>query len=124
MPQTYLLWAAALGFLGVAAGAFAAHGLKPRLSAEMLAIFETAVRYQMYHVAALLGTAWAIQNTSGEAALWAGRLFIAGTLIFSGSLYVLSLTGVRWLGAVTPIGGAAFLAGWVCLAWAGFGFSK
>ena len=120
MPQTYLLWAAVLGFVGVAAGAFGAHGLKPRLSEEMLAVFETAVRYQMYHAAALLGTAWAIQNSSGDAALWAGRFFIAGTLIFSGSLYILSLTGIRWLGAVTPIGGVAFLAGWACLAWAAF----
>ena len=118
MLSGYLLWAAILGFVGVAAGAFGAHGLKTRLSAEMLAVFETAVRYQMYHALALLGAVWVAQHTSGASALWACRFFIAGVLIFSGSLYLLTLTGVRWLGAITPIGGAALLAGWACLAWA------
>lgn len=105
-------------FLGVAAGAFGAHGLRSRLDAEMLAVFEVGVRYQMYHALALLMTAWAASRWPGVATHAAGFLFIAGTVIFSGSLYLLSLSGLKWLGAITPLGGAAFLAGWLCLAWA------
>jgi uncharacterized membrane protein YgdD (TMEM256/DUF423 family) len=104
--------------LGVAAGAFGAHALRARLSAEMLAIWETAVRYQMFHALALLAVAWAATRWPGSATTAAGWLFVAGTLVFSGSLYLLSLFGLRWLGAVTPIGGLAFLAGWGCLIWA------
>ena len=98
-----------LGFLGVAAGAFGAHGLRSRLSPEMLVVFETAVRYQMYHVFALLITAAAIGRI-GDARLLsiAGWSFIAGTLLFSGSLYALVFTGMSGLGAITPIGGLAF----------------
>ncbi|MGH8617780.1 MAG: DUF423 domain-containing protein [Burkholderiales bacterium] len=105
-------------FLGVALGAFAAHGLKPHLAADLLAVFEVGVRYQMYHALALLAVAWACAQRPCRLAVVAGWLFVAGTVLFSGSLYALSLTGVRWLGAVTPVGGAAFLAGWLCLAWA------
>jgi uncharacterized membrane protein YgdD (TMEM256/DUF423 family) len=105
-------------FLAVALGAFGAHGLKERLAPEMLAVFETGVRYQMYHALALLAVAWACTRWPGTVVNVGGWLFVAGTLLFSGSLYVLALSGVRWLGAITPIGGLALLAGWLCLAWA------
>jgi uncharacterized membrane protein YgdD (TMEM256/DUF423 family) len=108
---------AALAFLGVAAGAFAAHALRPRLSSESLAIFETAVRYQIYHALALFAVAWAYDRWPAAQLAWAGVLFLAGVVIFSGSLYLLVLTGARWWGAVTPLGGLAFLAGWALLAW-------
>ena len=116
MDRLFFLIGALSAFVGVAAGAFGAHGLKSRLSEELLAIFETGVRYQMYHAFALFAAAWAHTRWPGTLATASGWLFLAGTLIFSGSLYVLSLTGQRWLGAVTPIGGLAFLAGWLCLA--------
>lgn len=103
--------------LGVAAGAFGAHALKERLDAAALATFEIGVRYQMYHALGLLAAAWAVTRWPVPQATWAGWLFVAGTVIFSGSLYVLALSGVRWLGAITPIGGVLFLAGWLCLAW-------
>jgi uncharacterized membrane protein YgdD (TMEM256/DUF423 family) len=117
MDRTFLLLGALLGFLGVAFGAFGAHALKSRLSPEMLAIFETGVRYQMYHVFAMLIVAAAIGRI-GEAGLLviAGWFFFAGILLFSGSLYALALTSVGILGAVTPIGGLLFLIGWGCLA--------
>ncbi len=103
--------------LAVALGAFGAHGLRTRLSPEMLAVYETGVRYQMYHALALLAVAWAAARWPGAAlTVWAGWMFVAGTVLFSGSLYVLALTGRAWLGAVTPFGGVAFIAGWVCLA--------
>src|SRR6185436_11250635 len=99
-------------------GAFAAHGLKARLAPEMLAVFETGARYQMYHALALLAVAWGHARWPGAFMSAAGWLFVAGTLLFSGSLYALGLSGVRTFGAVTPVGGAAFLAGWLCMAWA------
>ena len=105
-------------FVAVAAGAFGAHGLKSRLSAEMLAIFETAVRYQIYHAFALLVVAWASTRFSNSLGFVSGWLFVVGIVLFSGSLYLLSLTETRWLGAITPLGGVAFLGGWLCLAWA------
>jgi len=106
------------GFLAVGLGAFGAHALKTRLSPELLSTFEVGVRYQMYHALALLAVGWAATRWPGTFVNASGWLFVAGTVVFSGSLYVLSLTGMRWLGAITPIGGAAFLAGWLCLAWA------
>lgn len=109
-----------MALLGVAAGAFGAHGLKSRLTPEMLAVFETGVRYQLVHALALLAVAWACTRWPGRAASAAGFLFLSGIVVFSGSLYLLALTGVRSFGAVTPIGGVAFLAGWACLAWAGW----
>ena len=117
MAKTYLLIAALNGFLAVALGAFGAHGLKQRLSPDLLAVFQTGVQYHFYHTLALLLVAalmllWP-QNT---ALRWSALLFCIGMLIFSGSLYVLSITGVRWLGAITPLGGLAFLAGWIALA--------
>jgi len=104
-------------FLAVAAGAFGAHALRARLSPDLLAVFETAARYQMYHALGLLAVAWMVTRWPGPWPARAGWLFVAGTVLFSGSLYALALTGVRWLGAITPLGGAAFLAGWLCLAW-------
>jgi len=102
--------------ISVAAGAFGAHALRARLTPELLAVFETAARYQMYHALGLLAVAWATSRSPGALPVWAGWLFVAGTVLFSGSLYALALTGVRWWGAVTPLGGVAFLAGWICLA--------
>jgi uncharacterized membrane protein YgdD (TMEM256/DUF423 family) len=117
MANTFLLVGSLAGFLGVAAGAFGAHGLRSRLSPDMLAVFETAVRYQMYHVFALLITAVVIGRV-GDARLLtiAGWSFITGIVLFSGSLYALALTGISSLGAITPLGGLAFLVGWACLA--------
>jgi uncharacterized membrane protein YgdD (TMEM256/DUF423 family) len=116
MDRLFLSLGAISAFLAVGAGAFGAHGLRARLTPDLLAVFETAARYQMYHALALLAVAWAVTRWPGGLAAWAGWLFVAGTLIFSGSLYLLALTGVRWLGAITPFGGVAFLAGWICLA--------
>ena len=109
--------AALAGFFGVALGAFAAHALKSTLSPDMLAAFETGVRYQMYHAFALFAAAWGFARGQARAFALAGWLFVAGIVLFSGSLYLMALTGTRWLGAVTPLGGLAFLAGWLCLAW-------
>lgn len=101
--------------VSVAAGAFGAHALRPKLTPELLAVFETAARYQMYHALGLLAVAWATTRWPGALAVWAGWLFVVGTVLFSGSLYALALTGMRGLGAITPLGGVAFLAGWLCL---------
>ena len=118
MDRLFFTIGCMLGFLGVALGAFAAHALKARIAPELLAVFETAVRYQLIHALALLAVAWAHSKWPSRVLTAGGWLFVAGTLLFSGSLYALSLTGVRGLGAVTPFGGVAFLAGWLCLAWA------
>ena len=117
MNTTFLLIGSMAGFLGVAAGAFGAHGLRSRLSADMLGVFETAVRYQMYHALAIVATASAI-GRMGDARLLvtAGWAFVVGIVLFSGSLYALALSGVSILGAITPLGGVAFLVGWACLA--------
>jgi uncharacterized membrane protein YgdD (TMEM256/DUF423 family) len=112
------------GFVAVAAGAFAAHGLRQKLSPEGLAVFETGARYGMYHALALIGLAWALGRWPSASLDAAGWLFVAGTVLFSGSLYSLSLTGMRWLGAVTPIGGAAFLLGWLLFAWGVYAGAK
>ena len=117
MHKNFLLIAAIFGFLGVAFGAFGAHGLRSRLTPDMLAVFEIGVRYQMYHVFALLAVAAAIGHFGQVKLLTiAGWSFIAGTIIFSGSLYALALTGTGMFGAITPIGGLGFLIGWACLA--------
>jgi uncharacterized membrane protein YgdD (TMEM256/DUF423 family) len=104
--------------LAVALGAFAAHGLRSRVSAEALAAFETGARYHMYHALALLAVAWASARWPSAGMSAAGWLFVAGTLLFSGSLYLLAVTSVRALGAITPLGGLAFILGWLALAWA------
>jgi len=100
----------------VALGAFAAHGLRATLAPDLLAVFETGVRFQMYHAFALFAAAWGFARWQARSFALAGWLFVAGIVIFSGSLYLMAATGMRWLGAVTPIGGLAFLAGWLCLA--------
>jgi uncharacterized membrane protein YgdD (TMEM256/DUF423 family) len=115
MLRGFLMLAAFFGFTGVGLGAFAAHGLKNRLSAEYLAIFQTGVTYQLVHTLALLGVALLATQIPGRLVAWAGACFAIGILLFSGSLYVLTLTGVSKLGIVTPFGGLAFLAGWLCL---------
>lgn len=116
MDRTFLLIGSILGFLGVVSGAFGAHALRNRLSPEMLAVFETAVRYQMYHAFALLIVSAAIGRI-GDAAwlIMAGWFFFAGILLFSGSLYALAVTNIGILGALTPVGGLLFLIGWACL---------
>jgi uncharacterized membrane protein YgdD (TMEM256/DUF423 family) len=116
MDRLFFSLGALSALLSVGAGAFGAHALRSRLSPEYLAVFETAARYQMYHALGLLAVAWAVSRWPGGMAQWAGWLFVLGTVLFSGSLYALALTGVRWLGAVTPLGGVAFLLGWLCLA--------
>lgn len=117
MEKTFVMMGAALMFLAVAAGAFGSHALSPYFdkNRDLATIYDTAVRYHMIHALALIGVAWAITRWPGPLLTWSGWLLFAGILIFSGSLYILSLTGVRWLGAITPIGGVAFLAGWLCL---------
>jgi uncharacterized membrane protein YgdD (TMEM256/DUF423 family) len=116
MDRTFLLVGALAAFIGVALGAFGAHGLRTRVSSEMLAVFETGVRYHMYHAFAILIVALALARIDGWLIRAAGWLFTAGIVLFSGSLYALALSGVTILGAVTPIGGLAFLLGWACLA--------
>ena len=117
MDRLFFALGALSAGIAVALGAFGAHALKTRLDANLLAVFETGVRYQLYHAFALLAVAWAWSRWPGSVLLASGWLFVAGTLLFSGSLYLLSLTGVRWLGAVTPLGGVAWLAAWLGLAW-------
>ena len=118
MSRSFFFLGSLLGGLGVALGAFAAHALRQRLSPDMLEVFETSVRYQLVHALALLAVALASAHWSHPALKAAGWCFAAGIALFSGSLYLLALSGVRWLGAVTPLGGVAFLAGWALLAWA------
>lgn len=107
---------AVFGALGVVAGAFGAHALKNQVGADMLAAFETGARYQMYHALALFAAAWLHGHGATTEAAWAGRLFVLGILLFSGSLYAMALTNNRDLGIVTPVGGVAFIAGWALLA--------
>ena len=113
MTQPLVALGAINGGIAVAAGALGAHGLRERLSEHALQVYETRVRYQMYHALAMV--LCAVIATSG--ARTAGWLFQAGIVVFSGSLYTLALTDAKWLGAITPIGGLAFLAGWAALAW-------
>lgn len=107
---------AVVGGLGVVLGAFGAHGLRGRVEPELLAIFETGVRYHMYHALALLAVGLAAARTGGALSTAAGWCFLAGITIFSGSLYLMTLTGARWLGAITPVGGALLIVGWAVLA--------
>ncbi|MCU1721954.1 MULTISPECIES: DUF423 domain-containing protein [unclassified Pseudomonas] len=115
MLRSFLMLAAFFGFTGVALGAFAAHGLKGRLTPEYLAIFHTGVTYQLVHALALIGVAVLSVHLPGRLVNWAGGLFGLGILLFSGSLYLLTLSGISKLGIITPLGGTAFLAGWLCL---------
>ena len=117
MLKTFLLFGSSTAFLAVALGAFGAHYLKTRLSTEMLAVYQTGVQYQMYHALALILIAILSTKLTHTAAIsWSGWLLLAGMILFSGSLYALSLSGIKALGAITPLGGVAFLAGWVMLA--------
>jgi len=118
MDRFFFVAGSISAFLAVALGAFAAHGLKARLSADMLEVFEVGVRYQMYHSLGLLAVAWAVARWPESRSAVAGWFFLLGILLFSGTLYALSLTGLRWFGAITPLGGIAFLIGWALLAWA------
>ena len=115
MERLFFSLGAGSALIAVGAGAFGAHALRARLSPELLAVFETGVRYQMYHAIGLLAASWALTRWPGPWAVRAGWLFLAGTLLFSGSLYTLAVSRIRWLGAITPLGGVAFLAGWACL---------
>lgn len=117
MDRFFFLAGAIAAFIAVALGAFGAHSLRTKLSPEMLNIFETGVRYQMYHALGLIAVAWAITRWPEANLNAAGWAFIVGIVIFSGSLYLLSITDTRWLGAITPIGGLAFLIGWAILVW-------
>jgi uncharacterized membrane protein YgdD (TMEM256/DUF423 family) len=119
VDRLFITLAAASGFLAVAFGAFGAHALRDRLSADALQVFQTGVSYQMYHALALLAVGIVLARFSSQGSAWlsaAGWLFAAGTILFSGSLYALALSGITWLGAITPLGGVAFLLGWLALA--------
>lgn len=118
MQRLFFALGSGFALIAVITGAFAAHTLKSKLSPDMFQVFEVAVRYQMYHALGLIAVAWATSQWSSQLITASGWLFVAGIVIFSGSLYILSLTGVRWLGAITPIGGVAFIIGWGCLLWA------
>ena len=120
MHKGFLRTAALLGAISVALGAFGAHGLKKILDADLLQVFETAVRYQFYHVFALLAAGILYKEFPGKRLRWAGYLFMAGIVLFSGSLYLLcyvkhAALPLNWIGAVTPFGGASFMAGWVMM---------
>jgi uncharacterized membrane protein YgdD (TMEM256/DUF423 family) len=116
VTSAWLATGAIAAAVGVAMGAFGAHALRSRIPADLLAVFETGVRYHLVHALALLAVAWAADRWPGRWVTISGWSFAAGIVIFSGSLYLLSITGARWLGAVTPIGGLAFLLGWTALA--------
>ena len=124
MHKTFLVVAGLLGALSVTLGAFGSHGLKGKVGEDVLNIFETAVKYQFYHVFALFAVSILFQSFGSGMLLWSGRLFIAGTAFFCGSLYLLTFfrannnTSMNWLGAITPIGGLCFIAGWLLLVFA------
>ncbi|MFA7554571.1 MAG: DUF423 domain-containing protein [Spongiibacteraceae bacterium] len=119
MAKTFLCIAAISGMLAVIIGAFGAHGLKARITEDLMLVYQTGVQYHFYHTFALLVVGLLLLQYPQVSLLhWSGILFIAGLLVFSGSLYVLALTGVKWLGAITPLGGLAFIGGWASLAWA------
>jgi len=119
--RTFIIIGAIAGFLSVALGAFGAHGLKQSLSSELMAIYQTAVSYQIYHSLALILIALIFQHQQNNFIKAAGWIMLAGMLIFSGSLYLLTLTDTRWLGAITPLGGTLLLLSWLLL---GLGVSK
>ncbi len=124
MLRQFLMLAAFFGFTGVGLGAFAAHGLKDRLSSEYLAVFHTGVNYQLIHALALLAVAVLSTQLSSRLVNAAGVMFCIGIVLFSGSLYLLTLSGVKVFGVITPFGGLAFLAGWACLGMAAWNLGK
>ena len=116
--RTFLVLGALCAMLAVMLGAFGAHALRNRLPAELLAVFHTGVQYHFWHALGLLAIGLVLLHVPGSAPVrWAGWLMLAGIVVFSGSLYVLSISGVRWLGAITPLGGLSFIAAWALLAW-------
>src|SRR5262245_12562203 len=118
MDRVFITLGALSGFVAVAAGAFGAHALRERLTANALDTFQTGAHYQIYHALALVGVGILLGRFSVDGSTWltaSGWLFVAGTILFSGSLYLLAMTDVRWLGAITPLGGVAFLLGWLAL---------
>ena len=118
MERTFFIIASLLGSVSVALGAFGAHALRDRIEASLLANYQTGVTYMFYHTLALFIVVLALTRWPGSSqAVWAGWLFVIGIIFFSGSLFVMAFTGMRWLGAITPIGGVAFIAGWLLLAW-------
>ena len=117
MSSLFFVLGALFAFVAVAGGAFGAHSLKAILAPDLLAVFETGIRYQMYHALALLAVGWAAHQYPQASFHISGWLFVAGILLFSGSLYILALSGVRWMGAITPLGGVLLLAGWAVFAW-------
>ena len=117
MGRTFYALGALLAGLAVAAGAFGAHALQPRLAPERLATYEIAVRYQLYHALALLALAWAVERWPAAGLVPAGWLLLAGVVVFAATLYALALGAPRWLGAVTPLGGLCLIAGWLLIAW-------
>jgi uncharacterized membrane protein YgdD (TMEM256/DUF423 family) len=117
MERTFFIIASLLGSLSVALGAFGAHALRGRIEESLLANYQTGVSYMFYHALAIFIVAWAVSKwPASNLSTWAGWLFVLGIVIFSGSLFVMAFTGLRWLGAITPIGGVAFIAGWLLLA--------
>ncbi len=122
MTKLFVAFAAVFGAIGVATGAFGAHGLEDRLDAHALQVWQTASEYQMYHALALLGTAWLAHQAPSTSVTVAGWCFIAGILLFSGSLYILALTDASWWGRITPFGGLSFIVGWIALVVASFSF--
>ena len=125
MTKIFMAIAAILGALSVAGGAFASHALKEQISERSLEIFETGAKYQMYHALALLLVAILLTRLDviPTTLVTSGIAFIVGVFLFSGSLYALSLTGIKWLRAITPLGGVAFLIGWGCLAVSAWNFN-
>ncbi len=115
--QIFVFFGSISGMLAVAAGAFGAHALRQRMPPEMLSVFETGARYQMYHALALIAVGWAAAHWQAPVMQFSGWCFVLGTVLFSGSLYVLAFTDSRWVGAVTPLGGLSFLLGWLTLAY-------
>lgn len=118
MDKLFFAAGALFGMLGVAAGAFGAHALRDQLAPERLVTYELAVRYQMYHALALIAAAWAVGRWPASTAQLAGWFFIAGILVFCGTVYALSFGSPRWFGAITPIGGVCLIVGWALLAFA------
>lgn len=122
MQKIFILTGSLLAALAVIMGAFGAHSLKTQLSEEMMDVYQTAVDYHMYHALGLILTGLLANSaSSSNLPAWAGSSMFIGILLFSGSLYILSITGIRWLGAITPFGGTAFILGWILLAWAVWG---
>ncbi len=120
MERVLVMGGALAGFLGVGAGAFGAHALRGLLEPRAFEVYEVAVRYQLFHALALVAVAWVLSRSPGRWARSSGWLFLLGIILFSGSLYLVSVGGLSWVGAVTPLGGAALLAGWFCFGVAGW----